>query len=82
MKNIYKSTLKAVAILLIMTGALILPACNDNPDAYKTTDGLPTVSYVRIPDALSSDSLITHAFMNTTVALVGENLTSVKQIRY
>lgn len=80
MKNIYKSALKVAAVLLVMAGVLALPACNDNPDAYKSTSGLPTVSYVRIPDVLSSDSLITHAFMNTTIALVGENLTSVKQV--
>jgi len=80
MKNIYKSTIKIVASLIVLAAIVALPACNDNPDAYESTSGKPTVSYVRIPDALSSDSLVTHAFMGTTVALVGENMRSIKEV--
>jgi hypothetical protein len=80
MKNIYKSTIKIVASLIVLAAMVALPACNDNPDAYESASGKPTVSYVRIPDALSSDSLVTHAFMGTTVALVGDNMRSVKEV--
>lgn len=80
MKKIYKSTIKIVTSLIVLAMLAIMPACNDNPDAYETTSGVPKVSYVRIPDALSSDSLVTHAYMGTTIALVGENLTSIKEI--
>jgi hypothetical protein len=80
MKNIYKSTIKIVTLLLVLAGLMVVPACNDNPDAYKVASGVPSVSYVRIPDVLKSDSLVSHAFMGTTVALVGENLRSVKEV--
>jgi len=80
MKNIYKLTIK-IPVLLVVLGILIaIPACNDNPDAYKVASGKPTVSYIRIPDALSADSLVSHAFMGTTIALVGQNLRSVKEL--
>lgn len=80
MKKIYNSIFKIVSAALVLSAVVLLPSCNDNPDAYVVTDGIPTVHYVRVPDALSSDSLITHAFMGKTVALVGENLTSVKEV--
>jgi len=80
MKKIYKSTIKMVTALIVLASLIAIPACNDNPDAYVVASGKPTVSYVRIPDATSSDSLITHAFMGTTIALIGENLRSVKEI--
>ncbi len=79
MKNIYKSTIKAVTMLIVLATLVAIPACNDNPDAYVVASGKPTVSYIRIPDVLSSDSLITHAFMGTTIAIVGENLRSIKE---
>jgi hypothetical protein len=80
MKKIYKSTIKTVISLVILATLIALPACNDNPDAYVVASGKPAVSYVRLPDALRSDSLVTHAFMGTTIALVGENLRSIKQV--
>lgn len=80
MKNILKSTIKIVTLLLAVCAIVILPGCNDNPDAYKATMGKPTVNYVRIPDVAKSDSLVTHAFMGTTIALMGKNLTSIKEV--
>lgn len=80
MKNIIKITRKTTAISFFIAVVALLASCNDYPDAYVTTDGVPTVSYVRIPDVLSSDSLVTHAYMGTTIALIGDNLTSVKQV--
>lgn len=80
MKNILKTTSKFVALLIALIAVSVLPGCNDNPDEYVTTTGSPKVNYVRIPDALSADSLVTHAYMGTTVALIGENLTSIKEL--
>lgn len=80
MKNIARTTSKFVALLMAFIAVSVLPGCNDNPDEYITTDGTPEVYYVRIPDVASSDSLVTHAFMGTTIALVGENLTSIKEV--
>lgn len=80
MKKIYKSTMKIVMSLVVLTMTTIMPACNDNPDAYEVASGKPTVTYVRIPDVISADSLVSHAFMGTTIALVGQNLRSVKEV--
>lgn len=80
MKKIYKSTIKTVTSLLVFAAVVALPACNDNPDEYIVASGKPTVSYIRIPDVLSSDSLLTHAFMGTTIAIIGDNMRSVKEI--
>jgi hypothetical protein len=80
MKNLFKTSIKIVAAVMTLTVFMSVPACNDDPDAYVTTEGKPKVDYIRIPDALSADSLVTHAFMGTTIALVGENLTSIKQL--
>lgn len=80
MKNIFKSTIKIVTLLLAVCAIVILPACNDYPDAYKPTKGKPTVDYIRLPDVTKSDSLLTHAFMGTTIAIMGQNLTSVKEV--
>lgn len=80
MKKIYKSVFKMVTLLVLFASIVALPACNDNPDEYVVSSGKPSVSYVRIPDAVSGDSLVTHAFMGTTVALVGDNMRSVKEV--
>ena len=80
MKNIIKSTFKVVASLLVFGVIMLMPACNDNPDAFVVAEGVPVISYVRLPDALKSDSLLTHAFMGSTIAIMGENLRSVNEV--
>ncbi|MEA4850447.1 MAG: hypothetical protein VB126_03220, partial [Paludibacter sp.] len=80
MKNIYKSFTKILLSIVTLGALVFLPACNDNPDEYVITDGVPVVKYVRMPDVVSADSLVTHAFMGNTIAIVGENLTSVKEL--
>lgn len=80
MKNILKSTIKIVTVLLAVCAMVSLPACNDYPDAYTSTKGKPTVNYIRIPDILKSDSIVTHASMGTMIALMGSNLKSIKEV--
>jgi hypothetical protein len=41
---------------------------------------MPEVRYVRVTNPEKSDSLLTHAFMGNTVALIGENLSDVVEI--
>ncbi|GAO29143.1 hypothetical protein JCM15548_11305 [Geofilum rubicundum JCM 15548] len=52
------------------------------PDAYEATDGRPEVFYVRMPAPESADSLITAAFMESTIVLVGNNLTSIREMYF
>lgn len=79
MKNILKTDLKVHAAgwcLILLLSGLIFQSCEkDNTDM-----SMPEVSYVRITDAASSDSLVTHAFMGSTIAIMGNNLKDVDEI--
>ncbi len=80
MKTLYKKIAKLTLGFVATLSLLSLTSCNDNPDAFELTAGVPKVQYVRMPNASSSDSLIVRAFMGRTVAIIGENMTSVKEI--
>lgn len=80
MKSIIKITsgLSAAALLLVIlfTG-LLFQAC-DNTD--EPVGVMPEISYIRMTEAAVSDSLVTHAFMGSTVAIMGTNLENVDEI--
>lgn len=57
-------------------------SCSDQPDKYEATDGLPVVKYVRVPNPEASDSLITSAFMDNVICIVGENLRATHEIYF
>lgn len=65
--------------LAIAVGAV---SCEDQPDKFKLTSGVPVVKYVRVIDPEKSDSLITSAYMDNQICLVGDNLTSIKEIYF
>ncbi len=77
-KNINKA-LFAVALVAASAG---FTSCEDQPDKYETTGGIPTISYIRPVDVESKDSLLTEASMSNTVCIVGSNLRSVKEIDF
>jgi hypothetical protein len=80
MKSIIKITsgLSAASLLLVVliTG-LLFQAC-DNTD--EPVGVMPEISYIRITEAAKSDSLVTHAFMGSTVAIMGTDLENVDEI--
>lgn len=79
MKNILKTDSKAHAAIWLLTlllSGLIFQACEGDGSEMV----MPEVSYVRITDAASSDSLVTHAFMGNTIAIMGNNLKDVDEI--
>ena len=80
MRTLYKNISRLTLGFVVSLGLLTLASCNDNPDAFVLTDGVPEVHYVRIPDVLSADSLLTRAFMGKTIAIIGKNMTSVKEV--
>lgn len=80
MKKTINKTFNSALFVVLFGTSMFFTACNDNPDAFELTNGTPKVSYVRVPDALSADSLLTSAFMGKTIAIIGENLTSVKEL--
>lgn len=66
-----------LAAAALLTG---LAACDDTPNAFELTDGVPTVKFIRLTDPQAADSLITGAFLDKTICLVGSNLTSVREL--
>ena len=67
---------KILAALTISAGFLAV-SCEDQPDAFVPTEGLPSVDFIRYADR---DIVITQAFMQEAVCLVGNNLRSINQL--
>ncbi len=67
---------------LAISAALTLASCEDEPDKFKLTDGTPTIKYIRPAGASQGDNLIESAFLDNTICLVGDNLTSIKEMYF
>lgn len=65
-------------IVAVMASSMV--SCEDQPDKFELTDGVPVIDFVRVPNVESADSIITGAYLSSTVCFVGENLTSVKEV--
>jgi hypothetical protein len=74
MKTTYK-LMSFVIILMMMAGIYI--SCTDES---LVNNGDPTITYVRVTDPASSDSLLVKAFQGNLVAIVGQNLGGAEQI--
>lgn len=74
--HLYKG-LCGLGMLALFTGFV---ACDNNSGKFEMTGGTPTIKYVRLTDPEKSDSLLDKAYMETTVCLVGENLTSIHKL--
>lgn len=70
-----------LASVLALAG-LFVGACEDEPDRYEVASGIPVVKYVRVPDLAASDSLLSGAYMSSTICLVGENLRSIYELYF
>jgi hypothetical protein len=70
------------AILLGMIIGMGLFSCEEYPNAYKHTDGVPEVLYVRVTDPLKADSLLDGAFMGNVICIVGNNLRSIHELYF
>lgn len=72
--------------ILFLFAALIatvgFTACADEPDKYEVTDGTPTIRYIRPVDVASADSLLTGAYMDNEICIVGENLRSIVEMKF
>ena len=67
-----------IAGLLFLTLFMVLIQSCEEEDDLK--GGTPEVHYVRITNPESSDSLVVGAYMGSMIALVGDNLESVREI--
>jgi hypothetical protein len=68
----------AAALVLGVTAV----SCEDEPDKFEPTSGVPVVKYVRVCDPNKSDSLVVGAYLNNTICLVGDNLTSIHEMYF
>ncbi len=72
--------------ILILFAALIATigysSCADEPHKYEVADGTPTIRYIRPVDVASADSLLTGAYMDNEICIVGENLRSIVEMYF
>jgi hypothetical protein len=76
MKRLFNSLLllSAFAVTAVFT------ACEDEPDKYKISGGHPTIRYIRPVNVETSDSILTGAYMDNNICIVGENLRSITKM--
>ena len=72
MKAIYKYSLLLFAAIAMMG---VYTSCDDDSDG-----GEPRISYVRVTDPASSDSLLVAAGQGQMVAIIGENLQDTREL--
>ena len=68
--------------MMAVLASMVTTSCEDQPDEYKSTGGVPTVHYIRPVNVEYKDQLLTEASMGTTVCIVGENLRSIKEMYF
>ncbi|MDE7127400.1 MAG: hypothetical protein K2O58_05860 [Bacteroidales bacterium] len=67
---------------MAVAAGLFAVSCEDQPDAFRLADGLPELHYIRPVDMASADSLLTEAYMESQICLVGNNLRSIHQLYF
>ena len=67
---------------IAISAGLLAVSCEDQPDAFKLADGVPQLHYIRPVDVASADSLLTEAYMESQICLVGENLRSIQSLLF
>jgi len=77
--TLYKR-LPIVFLLGIIISMGFFSCTEEYPNAFRHTDGVPEVLFVRMTSPASADSLLDGAFMGSTICLVGNNLRSIHQL--
>lgn len=77
--HLFRRTLLAV---MALASCFALQSCKDEPDKYESTDGVPTIYYIRPADINQKDSLLVSAYPQMTIALIGDNLRSIKEMYF
>ena len=92
--NRIKYYTKGLLVAIMAIAGLTLTSCKDQPDKYETTDGTPSVDYIRnlsteiksSRDAAdmhyTNGELVLEASPQNTLALIGNNLRSVVKIMF
>lgn len=69
-------------VTMMAVSATVVTSCEDQPDKFELTGGTPTVNYIRMPYLAQADSLIDKASLSSVICLVGNNLTSIKELYF
>lgn len=80
MKISFKNIKWTVAAAAALALSVAMTSCSDQPDEFKHTDGVPSISYIRPTLPSQADSLITSASLESILCIVGDNLRSVHEI--
>ena len=67
---------RILTAMAISVGFLAV-SCEDQPDAFVPTEGVPSVDFIRYAD---KDVVIDAAFMQEVICIVGQNLRSINQL--
>ena len=90
--NIINHYTKGLLLAIAVISSVTLTSCKDEPDKYESTDGQPTIKYIRCmssevhtwSDAADTQytdgQLVTSANPGSTLAIIGENLRSIYEI--
>lgn len=92
--NRMKQYTKGLLFAIMAIAGLTLTSCKDQPDKYETTDGTPSVDYIRnlsteiksSRDAAdmhyTNGELVEEASPQSTLALIGSNMRSVVKVMF
>ena len=75
-----KRVINSLLLLSALAAPVAFTACEDEPDKYEISDGTPTIHYIRPANVASADSLLTGAYMDNSICIVGENLRSITRM--
>ncbi len=64
-------------LIAVVSSGTLFQACEKSDSGNSAP---PVVNYIRITDPAKSDSLVTSAYMGSTIAIMGENLQGVNQV--
>lgn len=70
-----------IALVSVMA-VFAVTSCKDQPNAFELTDGVPTIKYIRPQNVTQKDSLLVEASLGSGITIVGENLTSIKELYF
>lgn len=73
---------RLAAVLMLVVSGIMLTSCAEEAYQFELTGGKPEVSYIRMPYLSQADSLITEASMQSIICIVGNNLTSIKELYF
>ena len=74
MKRLFNSLFLLSALALT---SAVFTGCKDEPDKYEVSGGVPTIRYIRPLGTESADSILTGAYMDNSICIVGNNLRSI-----